>query len=707
MALKAVSNSLLLHAEFPSDIEALGTNDGITADHIAWIEEAKSWAVPRTISATTTVWNLIPLENPPTAGFYNDLQFYLDAANNLCNPDGLATFANDLRGNTTAQTLTNLTASSSRYLFNGSTSSLIYVKSDDAATQPLDDLFDGANGGTFLCWVRVDNHTALQKIVSTEDSGATQGWNLAINSSGVITTQYRFATPGNWNAGPSGSDLNYVNQWQMLVMTYDGLVGSDPKIYVDGFLRNTQEVAPPSGAYGSDEGNDLYFGDDAAGGSPLGGNIQMAMMWDRQLDANEIKAIYDATKGQFNPENLSIPAGIPRDDLTFAIDAGNQQSFPNGAASGIRELMGNAAPGLLDGVTITDSHMNFDGADDNITFSRNAVLDDLFNSTGPGATVMVWCRPETFTTGTLLSTRGAATNDGWAVIRQSSGNVAFVHDYTTVNYSVNSNLNEIVNDRWSSVTLRGVSNSAGFLIDGKPTGGVAFGGTGTAADDTGNTLYMGEEEAGTQPFDGDFDVVLIWNRQLSNAEVKQAHDVMRQRFIQQGMVLIDTLTATSGVTTLTFNGLNGNADGTYYLTGRVSFPGACSVEARPNGLTTNMFSRSEVGGALQFSSTTGLLLGGWIIPEGSAEGTILVEAWIYPEENKGGSSGNRSGRRMYRGLNTTVNTATPGVADIGLQQLGGIWDESTSNMTSLDIVSTVNTMETGTSFSLYFIEDAG
>ena len=54
MALKAVSNSLLLHAEFPSDIEALGTNDGITADHIAWIEEAKSWAVPRTISAATT-----------------------------------------------------------------------------------------------------------------------------------------------------------------------------------------------------------------------------------------------------------------------------------------------------------------------------------------------------------------------------------------------------------------------------------------------------------------------------------------------------------------------------------------------------------------------------------------------------------------------------------------------------------------------------
>jgi hypothetical protein len=495
----------------------------------------------------------------------------------------------------------------------------------------------------------------------------------------------------------------------MIVMTYDGLVGSDPVIYVDGLGRSTTEVSPPAGAYGSDVGNDIYFGDDVASANPFGGNIQMAMMWTRQLDADEIQAIYDATKDQFQPSNLSIPAGIPREDLAFFIDEGNQQSLPNTASSGIRDLLGNASAGLLDGVTITDSHMNFDGTDDNINFTKGAPLDDIFN-TAAGATVMVWCRPETAVNQTLVSTRGASTDDGWALELQASQNVRFVHDRATVDYSTNSQFSDVVLNQWNSVTARGTATSVGLLIDGKPLAQAGSSGSGAIADDTGNDLYIGEEEAGTNSFDGDIALVLMWSRQLSNAEIKLAHDAIRQRFTPQGMILIDTITLTASGTSITFDGLNGNYDGTYYITGRCSnvpASGPIALEARPNGLTTNM---GSVTGNHQSTSsvlvsTTGWLLGGWAIPEGASDGSFVVDAWIYPEENKGGSTSTASGRRMYRGVATNL-IGTVSTSNIVLTDTGGYWNEATTNMTSLDIVAAIGTMDTGTSFSLYYIEDA-
>jgi len=171
------------------------------------------------------------------------------------------------------------------------------------------------------------------------------------------------------------------------------------------------------------------------------------------------------------------------------------------------------------------------------------------------------------------------------------------------------------------------------------------------------------------------------------------------------MVLIDTITLTSTATSVTFDGLNGNNDGTYYITGRVSYLVSNPVLLmRPNGLSTNL--TSVMTGGIG-SSTTGWLLGAWIIPEGSTpDGDIYFNCWIYPEENKGGSSSTLSGRRHYNGTNVQVTATVATVGTTATNVLGGTWQEASTAITSLEIVDVTATMQVGSSFSLYYIEDA-
>ena len=277
-----------------------------------------------------------------------------------------------------------------------------------------------------------------------------------------------------------------------------------------------------------------------------------------------------------------------------------------------------------------------------------------------------------------------------------------------MDFSLGSNA-AVVANQWVMCGFAGDANGGSLYINGLPNTGTGFGGTGTNADDTGNALTIGEEEDATDPFDGDIEIVMVWDRILSADEVAQVYKITRDRFFERGMTLIDTITVTAGAgsTSLTFSDLNGTIDGTYYLTGRVSSASGIEVVMRPNATTSNLVSVFEQGTTTVFTSTSGLLVLAWSIPEGAAEGTGLCNVWLYPEDNKGGSTSTRAGRRMYTGVATLCTGTTPTSSTTETYTSGGFWNEASTNITSLEIVATVGTMEQGSSFSLYKIEDAG
>jgi len=397
------------------------------------------------------------------------------------------------------------------------------------------------------------------------------------------------------------------------------------------------------------------------------------------------------------------PSGLPNLNREMLFDIGNNYSAPDNGLSYINDVQGNASGGTkITGASVVDSHMSFDGVAGAVSFAKNSVLDNLWDS--GGGTLLLWFRnTSTSGTKTLISTRGPAGNSGWDVKLLGSESVQFRQNFSITDYAASSTPEDAVVDRWTSLAIRGTTSGVDIFFDGKLV--PSFDGTpaGTRNSDVGNDIYIGRSEDGDNPYTGDIDIVGMWDRQLSDIEIRQAHDVYRQRFIRQGMVLIDTLTATADVTTLTFDGLNGNADGTYYLVGRVATSGAILVEARPNGLASNI--GSDMQGIT--ASSTGWVIAHLAIPEGSAQGTILTEATIYPEANVGGSSGTRAGRRMYQGNMTLAYTAAPTSANVLSRSFGGFWDEASTNMHGLTITTTTGTMLQGTSFSLYYIEDKG
>lgn len=56
MAVLTITNNLVYNVELLSDLTSLGSDDGITVDTVAWVEESNSWFWPDTISASTSTW---------------------------------------------------------------------------------------------------------------------------------------------------------------------------------------------------------------------------------------------------------------------------------------------------------------------------------------------------------------------------------------------------------------------------------------------------------------------------------------------------------------------------------------------------------------------------------------------------------------------------------------------------------------------------
>ena len=193
----------------------------------------------------------------------------------------------------------------------------------------------------------------------------------------------------------------------------------------------------------------------------------------------------------------------------------------------------------------------------------------------------------------------------------------------------------------------------------------------------------------------------LWVRNDAPNVMMYTDDAGDDYVLNTGWELVDTLeiTAGGGASTLTFSGLDGNNDGYYFIVGRFSSASSISVAMNINGLAVDQ--RSRQGGTVSNSTSgSGLLLASWIIPEGAGAGTGTFQALIYPPENQHGSASLRSGRRMYTGNFSLATGATPTV-ETGF--LGGCWDNSAGNITSIEINSTFAVMEQGTQVSLYKI----
>ena len=346
----------------------------------------------------------------------------------------------------------------------------------------LDDYVNCGNGASLQfsntlsvsCWVKTS--TSSKGILAIRVGSTPTQEAFSLTSSGEV----RMNNGTRLTANTSILDNNYHH----IVVTYDtSLATNNLKIYIDGILDNSVDRTVVIQGSGT---NYLIIGEYRASNF-FNGNIDEVAVWDSELSAGAVTAIYNGGK----PKDLSgfSPISWWRMGEEATYDASTSQfTIPdqgsggnNGTSSNtmlLETLVGDAPQyyggGISDSMDILDRvgdapvftnnfSLNFDGIDDSFSFSQISKsgvfsLSYWFKFTGTfnlNANCFVW---------------GINNSNSSFIKLQTSTQVILKLDGTT--YTINeSGGNNIPQNTWANFTLvRNASNSVQLYLNGNVFG---------------------------------------------------------------------------------------------------------------------------------------------------------------------------------------------------------------------------------------------
>lgn len=158
----------------------------------------------------------------------------------------------------------------------------------------------------------------------------------------------------------------------------------------------------------------------------------------------------------------------------------------------------------------------------------------------------------------------------------------------------------------------------------------------------------------------------------------------------KGLVLIEKKIITADTNLVTFSGLNGEADEVYRIIARIVNTGAPTVEytLEPNGIASSQISITSLISAASISSTgTGNLL---LARDSTASsGVITFDATFWARKDVNGVGTRRHLTSLWNAFRVEAG------------QVAGEWNETTTTVTSLDIVTTSSEIRDGSTIALY------
>ena len=163
-----------------------------------------------------------------------------------------------------------------------------------------------------------------------------------------------------------------------------------------------------------------------------------------------------------------------------------------------------------------------------------------------------------------------------------------------------------------------------------------------------------------------------------------------------GWELIEVKDITVDATTVTFSGLDGDTDGEYMMLFRLRTPLASAVNytLRPNGISANQNTiRRTVVAAVTTTATFTTL-------NFASAGNVTIKQWIgvLHLDAKTGTTA----RQIVSNSTTRLTGLTVATGGLRRSNYGGSWDDTVTNITSLDIVSDLdNGIGAGSQLCLY------
>jgi len=244
-------------------------------------------------------------------------------------------------------------------------------------------------------------------------------------------------------------------------------------------------------------------------------------------------------------------SGVPTDDLRFFIDFKNQSSWePNQATTWVDTIA--SLSGTVTGTTITNSHLNFAAGTDRVDFGvLPSALEDM---AAGGGTVCAWVRVESDgggNFGRIVDTQGATTAEGWTIYVRDEGVDDLYQFSLQIGNSVGGpNVWETTTrfplDAWTHIAVVFDTDTPAalptFYVNGVEDTASVILNTGTGyGSDAGNNLLVGNRTALDRGFDGDIEIVTLYDTAKSALEVR---DIYRSQSMRWGS-LVGGLSATS------------------------------------------------------------------------------------------------------------------------------------------------------------------
>ena len=376
------------------------------------------------------------------------------------------------------------------------------------------------------------------------------------------------------------------NAWNHIVVTRKNSTGS--KIYVNGSLVGsdtstlnpatpTLTVTPTIGVLSS-----VSSGNALSSYAPNGTKIDAVSTWSRELNSDEISALYNGGTGQQYPFS-TITVGTPSDSV----------STNNGTIVG----------GVTYTTGIVGNAFQFDGSTGYVSLPANSL-----NFTGDFS-ASLWVNFSSLSSCTLIESTGFGNNtsaqegtSGWNLI-YSTGYLYFnnYNDNNLVQLGTNS-LN--TTNTWYHIVVKSSSSGMGIYLNGT----LITSNTTTQYANYRKTVSprLGLSRSGTGYFPGKMDAVTLWSKKLTDDEITQLYNM-------GGGIQYPFTTQTIKTPYAVYNGDS-----------LVDPIGA--KNATINGSVT--YTTGKIGNAYTFDGTTGYLT----LPANSMRfaGSLSISMWVYP-----------------------------------------------------------------------------
>jgi hypothetical protein len=236
---------------------------------------------------------------------------------------------------------------------------------------------------------------------------------------------------------------------------------------------------------------------------------------------------------------------IISDSIVFHIDSGNSKSY-----SGTGSTLSSISSAVQRTCTMVNGPIYgsynggsilFDGVNDYLNFSSDFLLNDYISKT-----FNIWFRSNSANNGTFIGDMGAAANRGWLVSIVNDGRFRFGGSNNLTDANLSYVTSTASGPTWSigqwtnmCVTYNPTSTTASIYKDGVKLNtdiryiisgldGPVYASYSNSSISTQIGAYANGAVA---PFNGEINLITIYNRELTQSEIIQNYNALKNRFI--------------------------------------------------------------------------------------------------------------------------------------------------------------------------------